>query len=210
MSEEQVQRFAPANGRVSGIAGFVVTGIVVAIWVADRSSVPAPMLAGALLLAAVCWAALLRPRVWVSDSTLSLRNMVTTFHIPLAAVNELALRHVLAVSVGSRRYVCAGLGRKLARGRLSNRPSRAVGLGLPGSQAFGQEPVVSREPADRGADFAEEIIRQRVSEDRRRRGVAARSPEALALASEVRRELGWVEIVTLGGTLVALVVTILV
>ena len=45
MSEEQVQRFAPANGRVSGIAGFVVTGIVVAIWVADRSSVPAPMLA---------------------------------------------------------------------------------------------------------------------------------------------------------------------
>ena len=44
---------------------------------------------------------------------LVLRNMLSTIYIPLAAIEEVAVRQVLAVRAGDKRYVCAGVGRTL-------------------------------------------------------------------------------------------------
>src|SRR4051812_45649103 len=109
MSDQQVQRFAPAGGRVTGILGLILAAIVVVLWIRDSDTAPLPVLTGALVFAMLCWTAVLRPRVSMTATTLILRNMVTTTHIPLAAIDELRLRHVLEARTATTKYVGAGL-----------------------------------------------------------------------------------------------------
>ena len=66
-----------------------------------------------------------RPRVLVQGRELVLRNMLTTVYIPLAAIEEIAVRQVLAVRVGGKRYVCAGVGRTLRQAMKGSAVQRA-------------------------------------------------------------------------------------
>ena len=109
---QPVHAFKPTSGTLLGSAGLVVAGLVVVLAaVTDHSVVGLQTALGAALVALLIWMVLLRPRVTAYADTLVLRNMATDVRIPLAAVDDVAVRHVLNVWVDTERYTCAGIGR---------------------------------------------------------------------------------------------------
>lgn len=194
---EPVEWFRPTSGRVLGVVGLVaavlVLGTAVRYW-RDDSSISIAL--GALFGGVLIWAAMLRPRVGVTPTTLVLRNMLETVHLPLAAVEELALRQMLAVRAGDRRYVSPALGRSwrsLVRSSFTQPKAETGG----GTQAVPDYPT-----------FVESRIRQLVDDARATAGVKRGSAEQLALADATRREPAWLEIGLLAVTGVALVLSI--
>jgi len=164
-----VEYFKPTSGRVLGtigVLGAVTLGVMVGYDGLERRDWP--VLLGALLFGVLCWAVLLWRRVGVSETHLHLRNTFDSVTIPLAAIEQLALRSVLAVRVGEKRYVSIAAGRSL-------RHMRKVKDG-------------ESDPLARYADFIEERIRARMDDARAREGVQVMSKEQEALASGVRRE----------------------
>ena len=63
------------------------------------------------LAGVLVWSVLLRPRATAYDDELVLHNQVSDWHLPLAEVEDVAVRHTLNVWVGGRRYTCPGIGR---------------------------------------------------------------------------------------------------
>ena len=159
----------------------------------------------ALVVAVVIWTSTLRPRVLVQGSSLVLRNMLTTVWIPLAAIEEVAVRQVMAVRAGDKRYVCAGVGRTLRqaiKGSAVQRAREQMG-GLRAEIATVVEPGLIY------ADYIELRVRELIKEDRARRGLTATSPELDELAAQIHREPAWPEIAGLVGSVVFFVLVVL-
>jgi len=191
-----VERFRPTSGRFTG-AVLVVAGLAVgALSLIEPSTVIPEVGAGGLVAAVLGWTAMLRPRVSVVEDDLELRNMLETVNIPLAAVEEMAVRQVLAVQAGEKRFTSPALGRKrksLVRGQTVDEAPSGGSAHVPGTYP----------------EFVEERIRKRVAEARARVGVRPGSAEQLALAVGVRRAPAWPEIVALAASAVVLVVAFL-
>lgn len=174
-------RFRPTSGRIMGSLAVVAALTVVAIAVADRAVVPAPVVAGAVLLGVMGWASMLWPRVSVTAEHLVLRTMVEHQRLPLAAVEELAVRQVLAVRVGDKRYVSTAVGKSWRKAMVGDGPS-------------------TRKDADRPitevayVDYVEQEIRKRMEHARAVAGVRLLSDEQLALAAGVHRTPAWLPI----------------
>jgi hypothetical protein len=201
-----VEKFAPNGGTVIAVLGAVVILGFLVGWAVEPDEVPLWVPGATLLGGVVLYTSTVRPRVLVVGHELVLRNMLSTAYIPLAAIEELAVRQVLAVKAGDKRYVCAGVGRSLRQAMKGSAVQRAredMG-GLRG------EIAAVREPGMNYADFVEIRIQELVNEDRARRGIAKFSPEADELAEQARREPAWPEIAllvaTAGFTLVGLLV----
>ena len=96
-------RFRPTGGRIMGGLAVVAALVVVAIAVADPGVVAGPVVAGAVTIGVLGWASMLWPRVSVTSEDLVLRTMVEYQRLPLAAIEDLAVRQVLAVRVGDKR-----------------------------------------------------------------------------------------------------------
>jgi hypothetical protein len=111
-----VEKFPPTSGRIMGIlaVGLAVATMVYAAFDGERGF-EAPVAWGAAFAAILSYAALLRPAVRVEKDELVLRNMLDTHHIPLAAVDEVAVRQVLAVRVDEKRYVSPAIGHSFMR-----------------------------------------------------------------------------------------------
>lgn len=204
MTEEQTERFTPTSGRFMGVIGLALAALVVGVGLVDREAGVADwVIAAAAAGGVLVWAALLRPRISLVGQELELRNMTETVTIPLAAIEELAVRQLLVVRAGDKRFLSPALGksrRQLVR-------AGTVGGGIGG--AIGK---LRSTPSDARTnvnypDFVEERIRQRMDDARSLRGVRPGSAEQLALASDVRRQPAWAEIVALGASSLALVVT---
>jgi hypothetical protein len=193
--DTRVEKFAPNGGTaIAVIGGLVVLGFIVG-WAVDMDQVPLWVPAVALLAGIVLYTSTVRPRVRVQGRELVLRNMLTTVYLPLASIEEIAVRQVMAVRAGGKRYVCAGVGRTLRqamKGSAVQRAREQMG-GLRGELAAVRE----REPGMNYADFVEIRVQELVNEDRVRRGVKRFSPEADELAKQVRRELAWPELAAL-------------
>ena len=197
--DEVVERFKPTSGQVLGWIGLTLVALVVVIGLVDRThGFPPPVVAGALVLGVLDWAAMLKPRVLVVGRWLVLRNMLETTRIPLAAVEEIAVQQVLAVRVGERRFVSPAVGRSL-RQALKTR----------GGPAPTAAAVEARDATASYPDFVEERIRHLADEARTLEGVARYSAEQDALGAQVRREPALLEIGLLVLTTVAFVVTLL-
>lgn len=193
--DEVVERFRPTSGPLLGSFGVLMAaGVVVVAVVGRDDGVPATVGWGALLVGILVWAAMLRPRVWVTRSHLVLRNMLDTVSIPLAAIEQIVVRQVLAVRAGEKRYVCPAVGKSLRQTVRSGRPP-----------ARATQPVPTSYP-----DFVEERLHHFAEEARAKAGIALMSEEQLALAAGVRRERAWPEIVLLvlaaGGAVLSLLV----
>ncbi|MDP2774701.1 MAG: hypothetical protein Q8O61_14205 [Nocardioides sp.] len=202
MSDEQPERFVPTSGRVPGVLGVVLSATLVGFALVDRNSGFAAWgIALSALVGVLTWAAVLRPRVALVGEDLELRNMLETVHIPLAAIEELVLRQMLVVRSGDRRFVSPALGKP--RRRLHGRAALGSSLGY-GTVADTQPKGVDY------ADYIEQRIRQRMSEERTAKGVRPGSAEQQALASGVRRQPAWPEIVALVGLALVAVVTFVV
>ena len=200
-----VEKFAPNGGTVIAVlGGLVALGFVVG-WIFDSDGVPLWVPAIALFGAVVLYISTVRPRVMVRDRELVLRNMLTTVHLPLASIEEIAVRQVMAVRAGGKRYVCAGVGRTLRqamKGSAVQRAREEMG-GLRAEMA-----KATREPGMNYADFVEIRIQELVNEDRMRRGIKRYSPEADELAAKVRREPALLELGALVATAAFFVVAV--
>lgn len=195
MDDEVVERFSPTSGRITGIIVLVMVAAIPLADVFDRSlGFGAPVVAGALTVGVLAWAAMLRPRVWVTRQHLVLRNMFETISVPLAAIEEIAVRHVLTVLAGDDRHVSPALGRSRSQARKSNRSGAQTAK----TQASPSYP-----------DFVEGQIRQYADDARAQLGVARYSDEQVALAAGTVRRPAWIELGALGVTLVAFVVTLI-
>jgi hypothetical protein len=207
-SDTTVEKFAPNGGTGIAVIGGVVAVAFVVAWVVDMDQValwvPAVALFGGVLL----HMSTVRPRVMVKDRALVLRNMASTIHLPLASIEEVAVRQVMAVRAGGTRYVCAGVGRTMRqamKGSAVQRAREEMG-GLRGEVAR----ATVREPGMNYADFVELRIQELVNEDLMRRGIKRFSPEADELAKQVRRERAWPELGALVVTAAFFVVALLV
>jgi hypothetical protein len=182
MQQQPVERFDPTSGRVTAVLVLVLAGVVVVAGTVDAGSVPLPVLAGAVLAAVLAWASMLRPALWATTEHLVMRNMLETVHVPLAAIEQLAVRQVLALKVGEKRYVSTVVGRPLRKAKRTGRTGKA--------------PVEEATPAPGlpYADFVEQRLHQLMAEARTAAGVESLSDEQLALAADVRREPAWVPI----------------
>lgn len=193
MSEEPVERFRPTSGRILGVVALVIALAVVVIGVVDREAgFSAPVVAAAVVIGVLVWSAMLRPKVWVTQQDLVLRNMLHTVCIPLAAIEQVAVRQVLAVSAGEKRFVSPAIGRNWRQAFRANRAAR-------------QPTAVESYPV-----FVEERIAQLAEDARARSGVTLLSDEQLVLAEGVRRTWAWPEIVALALASLAFVVTLVV
>ena len=190
MAEDHVEYFKPTSGQIIGSVGIIfgLAVIVVTLFDGMHGSDPAVILATSFL-GILVWAAMLRPRVGVSQEMLVMRNMVTEVRIPLAAIEEMALRQVLAVRVGDRRF-----------------ESPAIGRSLRSIVKHGNAPP---DPVANYPDFVEERIRARMEGARERSGIAMKSDDQVALGSDVRLAWAWPELVGLVVTGLGFVVALL-
>ncbi|GAA1965377.1 hypothetical protein GCM10009798_27090 [Nocardioides panacihumi] len=179
MSDDQVTWFGATNGRVTGVMGLAIGLVVLLIGVFHASAVW--VIAG-LLAGLVSWMVLLRPRVGTRGTDLVLRGIVSTVVVPLASIENIALRQVLAVWAGGRRYVSAAVGHTY---REINRQRRGGGQ-------------VEEVPAA-DTKYAEQVL-ELITE----RGREARRDGAPM--GPAHREWAWLEI----GALLVLVVALLV
>ncbi|WP_121258272.1 hypothetical protein [Nocardioides ferulae] len=194
-----IERFRSTSGPVWGVVGLLLVAVVVAFALVERGDATVPLVTGALLVGALVWAAMLRPRVLAAGDDLVLRGMLDTVTVPLAAVDDVVVRQVLAVRAGERRYVSSAVGRSL---RQSVRAERPGARGAAPATPTGADVTVAY------ADFVEDRIRQLAEDARQRAGVRRWSAEQDALAAGVRREWAWPEIAGLAGLAVALAVSL--
>jgi hypothetical protein len=173
--------FGVTSGRVTGILGLVVGVIVTLIGISQESAAGAVV---GLLVGLLTWLVLLRPRVGTRGTDLLLRGIVSTVVVPLASIESIAIRQVLAVWADGRRYVNPAIGHTL---REINRQRRGGGQ-------------VENIPVEQSkyADQVHEIILER-SRSARRDG---------APMGPVRREWAWPEIGALAVLVVAFVVAL--
>jgi hypothetical protein len=191
MPEEPVERFRPTSGRIMGVLALALVAAVVVTGVLDRQhGPPLPVVAGAVVFGALVWSAMLRPRVWITESDLVLRNMLETVSIPLAAIETVVVRQVLAVSAGDARYVSPAIGNSWRQTIKSNRATER------------------KAPADSYPVFVEERISRLAEDARAKRGIRRFSDEQVALAADVRRRPAWPEIVVLAVATVVFVVSV--
>jgi len=193
VAEEVVETFRATSGRVMGTLALVMVAgvVVVALWPGGQG-IAAYVVWGALLAGVLTWAAMLRPSLWVTETRLVMRNMLSTISIPLAAIEDVVVRQVCAVRAGERRYVSPAVGRTMREVRPDRR------------QKDGTKPDTMPY-----AVFVEDRIHRLAEQARERAGIARMSDEQLALAADVRRDWAWPEIAALAITLVGLVVAVL-
>ncbi|NYE37371.1 hypothetical protein F4692_002504 [Nocardioides cavernae] len=191
--ESVVERFDATSGRVSGWMTVVLCALlVVAGLVYLDDGFPAWVAAAGLLVGVLAWAAMLRPALWVTEEHLVMRNLAETVHVRLAAIEEMAVRQVLAVRAGDRRYVSTVLGRTWRKALLTRRSGPAEGGPREGMLYV---------------DWAENRLHELVDLARRRAGVRAGSKEQLALPDPVRREPDLVPLVLVAVAALLLVVS---
>lgn len=191
MSEEPVERFRPTSGRILGFMALALALAVVVIGVVDRESgFPPSVVAAAVVFGILVWAAMLRPKVWVTEQDLVLRNMLDTVFIPLAAIEQVVVRQVLAVRAGEKRFVSPAIGRNWRQAFRANRAAR-------------QPTATESYPV-----FVEERIAQLAEDARAKSGVTMLSDEQLVLAEGVRRAWAWPEIVGLALASAAFLLTL--
>lgn len=198
LQDDEVERFHATSGRVTGWMTVVVAVAVAVGGVAYLDEgFPRWLVAAAVLMGVLAWAAMLRPALWVHGEHLVMRNMLETTHIRLVAVEELAVRQVLAVRAAERRWVSTAIGRSLRRTMSSGRRPAA---GADGRSATSVKYV----------DFVEDRLHRLVDEARGAAGIRPGSPEQLALPDAVRRQRAWVPIALIAVATVALLLTLLV
>ena len=194
--QDTVERFPATTGRLGGtvVAALGLALLALAVAEHDEAWAVTAGLAG-VLVAGLAWASMLRPALGVDGDALVMRGMVDTVRIPLAAIEQVVVRQVLAVRAGDRRYVSPAVGksrRAVVRGDRHGGPAIQPGRDI--------------DPAD----FVEERIRRLAEDARTARGIRLMSDEQVALGRDVRRRWDWPVLALLAVPAVLLAVSLLV
>ena len=192
--QDEVERFHATSGRGSGWLAVAMSALVVLAGVAYRDEgFPAWVTAAGLLMGVLAWAAMLRPALWATSEHLVMRNLAETVHIRLAAVEEMAVRQVLAVRAADRRWVSTVVGRSWRKSIVSRHAPA------------GQDAAAEGTPY---ADFVENRLHELVDAARSAEGVRPGSAEQLALPDAVRREPALLPLGVIGVTSALLLLTL--
>ncbi len=196
MDQEQVERFTVWSTRIVGVVGLVAVAGVILLGVTGAGGAFHPAVYAVCgLVAVVIWVAILRPEVAIEGDRLVLRNPLNIVSIPLAAIEQIAVRRWLAVRVANRTVTNAGISRTRRQGVRDDQRGDVTGLEI---AALSYGAIVERRI-------------QRLAEDARdRQGIKIYSDEQLALGADVRRTWAWPEIAAVAGLSVAVVITVLV
>jgi hypothetical protein len=189
-------RFRPTSGLIMGSLAMIGVLVVAGIALADPGELPAEVVSGAVLVGVLGWATMLWPRLSVTSEDLVMRNVVETVRLPLAAIEALAVRQVLAVRAGDKRYVSPALGRSWRKAMVADKPATRKDADLPITEV-------------NYVDYVEKEIRDRMEQARATAGVTLLSDEQLALAAGVRRRPAWLPIVLIVASVLALVASFL-
>ena len=199
-AETVVERFRATSGRVTGwLAVVLAAAVVMAGLVYLDEGFPDWVIGAALLLGVLAWAAMLRPALWATREHLVMRNLAETVHIRLAAVEEMAVRQVLAVRAADRRWVSTVVGRSWRKTLTSRHRPGGTDTGAALAPTEGMH----------YADFVENRLHDLVDRARTATGVRAGSAEQLALPDAVRREPAWLPHGLVAASVVVLVVTLI-
>lgn len=187
--EEYVEVFKPTSGRFLGVVGLLVCAGVVAIGLLDTGSgFGVTTMAVAVLVGVLVHGSMLKPVVRATDDELELVNLFETVRLPLAAVESLAVRQVLAVLVGDKRYVSPAIGRTFRQALRKPRSTRELAMTpVPGEGLVAEEGMSY-------ADYVEDRLRELAAQARSRHRVKIGSPEQVALAERVVRRPALVQI----------------
>ncbi len=129
MGDEQVERFTVWSSRIVGVVGLVAVAMVVLLGVTGAGGDYHPAVyAGCGLIGVVIWVAILRPEVAIAGDRLVLRNPLNTVGIPLAAIEQIAVRRWLAVRVGDRTLTNAGISRSRRQGVRDDQRQDVTGI----------------------------------------------------------------------------------
>ncbi|QCX28276.1 hypothetical protein [Nocardioides jishulii] len=181
------ESFAPTSGTFVGWFVIAVAVVVAVLGVLDGTDGFGPAALVAALVASVfAWLTLLRPRVLLQGDAVVLRQSLSTTRIPLAAVEDVSVRHVLEISAGGKRYATAAIGH----------PRRRIVREAAGAGRREQEGSAPRVGEVHWADHVESRLR-RAALDARARGTGQEGA--------VERRIDVVPAVALGVTLLVVV-----
>ena len=182
MDEPETEKFRPTNSRVFGILAVLTALVIPVLWVVDRSAhIPGWLVWVSLLFGVLAFGSMLLPAISLTPDRLVLRNMLETVSIPLAAVEQVAVRQVTAVLAGEKRYVNPAIGKSW---RAALRSGRS-----PASDPTVLAPANPHEMSY--ADFVQQRIYERAAEERQRLGIANSSDEQLEAAAQIERMPSW-------------------
>ena len=182
MDEPEIENFRPTNSRVFGVLAVLSGAVIPLLWVFDRDAgIPGWLVWASLLFGVLAFGSMLLPTISLTPERLVLRNMFETVSIPLAAVEQVAVRQVTAVLAGEKRYISSAVGKSWRKALRSGSPA--------GSDPTELKPADPHEMAY--ADFVQQRIYERAGQERQRLGIANSSDEQLEAALGIEREPHW-------------------
>lgn len=195
MGDEQVERFTVWSSKIVGVIGLVAVAVIVLLGVTGAGGDYHPAVYAVCgLIGVVIWVVIIRPEVAIAGDRLVLRNPLNKVGIPLAAIEQIAVRRWVAVRVGDRTLTNAGISRSRRQGARDDQRKDVTGIEI---AALSYGAIVERR------------IQRQAEEARDRQGIKLHSDEQLALAADVRKTWAWPEIAALAVLSVAVVVTML-
>lgn len=189
--------FGPSSGVLVGWSGLVLCVVLGAAFATGSSAlVGARWALGAALVATLIWCVMLRPQIVIqAPEQLVLRNMISTWQVPLAGVEQVVIRALTSVHTAEGKYDAVAVGKPRKR----RSTGRFLGLGpMPGTPPRVPE-VASRPrtPADRAEVVTTLIL-----------GAAEAARLAGHEPTPVRRIWAVPELAAIGSLAIALAVTL--
>jgi hypothetical protein len=201
---EEVHRFRPTNGRVTGYLGLAMCALGVVVFAVSGSThTLVSGLLGCAFAAVLIWAAMLRPQVYATSTELRMRTLFESVAIPLGSIDTVVVRRYLLVRSGGNKYICPAISRSLRKTVRAEMKWGGGGGGMLAPGLSSADPAGSLQTEVKGehevdyADFVEEQITTLAGSDRARLGIEARSEEEYDLGAQVRRRPAWLEIAVL-------------
>jgi len=199
------QRYGPTTGTFTGWVGLVLClGSIVALLMDPTAgSVRFALVLGTVAL--VIWCFVLRPRVIVREpNTLLLRNAVSTWDLPLAAITKVRVKAITRVEIGEQGYDGIAVGRRvrtMVRGQVVKHGDGFADAG----RALGDPPRRERKhPEVNTPEAVADLVTEQIL------AAAERAREAGRPTEPVLRRWAWVELVLLAASAVGFAVTYLV
>lgn len=190
-----VERFKPTGGQFVGYAGLVAAALAlgyVVLYVHTMTGLRVAL--GAVFFGLVTWVTQLRPRATAYPRHVVLKNSVRDAHVPLAAVDEVALGQTLNLWVGDQRYVCIGIGQSIREDLKARRRKQDITGG--GSRLTQLTLMAERASTDERAMSYQTFVVTRIEElvDKAKREPAA------GPVRPARHVVAWPEVVALAVT----------
>ena len=200
-----VERFKPTSGTLLGYAGLAAVLLVLAYVALEVRSVTGLRIAlAAVIFGLVVWITQLRPRATAYPGHVVLKNSVRDAHVPLVAIDEVALGQTLNLWVGEQRYVCIGIGSSFREEIRANRKrEQTVGSSRLSELTLRAERASNDERATSYQNFVVTRLEELIDEAKRRR-----EPVAAGVA-EPGHSIAWPEVAALALACAAFLLSLL-